>query len=375
MTHAANPQVAPTRLAPEPAVFPSQRLLDLYRVLEFKSRIDGQGRRVQENVSHEHLTRYFRVSRTTVERAVRQLEQLGHLRREHDPAQQIDRGRFASTRTRYVLLLAPRATQVAAIEEGVMPAGSITAGGRLNERKTAGRTDPSHPWQSKTAGRTDPSHSESKPQVAPTRLTSFETGQNHGYESTEGYPGLPVGGTTVREAQPEPAPELWPTDAAGNLLPVRLRALELELLDHDPTPAEVLATLRGGLSEAAVVGVVRHDDPDAHAKLAAIASGSLAWPWQDEATGQCPRCELASHTTGPDDAPWHPFCWAATEPPSAVPSHRQRGRGRAADLAACPVGDFHRALDQLDRDTCSNGDRCGLGRRCRRHTRRVRVEP
>jgi Bifunctional DNA primase/polymerase, N-terminal len=87
-------QVAPCLNAPPPmAAFPSRRLLDIYRMLEWKSQRDRQGRRVQENVSHEHLMRHYRVSRTTVEGELRRLEERDALRRERIPAERQPDGR------------------------------------------------------------------------------------------------------------------------------------------------------------------------------------------------------------------------------------------------------------------------------------------
>jgi len=47
-------------------------------------------------------------------------------------------------------------------------------------------------------------------------------------------------------------------------------------------------------------------------------------------------------------------------------------RGRVVDLERASLADFHRAVDQLDRDTCTDGSPCQPGRSCRRHTWRKR---
>jgi DNA-binding Lrp family transcriptional regulator len=51
------------------------------------------------------------------------------------------------------------------------------------------------------------------------------------------------------------------------------------------------------------------------------------------------------------------------------PATYTTARGRQLDLAG-PLADFHRAVDQLDRDTCMDGG-CAPGHPCRRHTRRA----
>jgi DNA-binding Lrp family transcriptional regulator len=87
------------------------------------------------------------------------------------------------------------------------------------------------------------------------------------------------------------------------------------LLDHDPSAAEVLATLRANFGDVQVL------------------SG---------------------------------------------PTTYRTARGRVIDLAACSVEDLHRAVDQLDRHTCrrANGgtERCTPERPCGRHARRRRAK-
>jgi hypothetical protein len=51
---------------------------------------------------------------------------------------------------------------------------------------------------------------------------------------------------------------------------------------------------------------------------------------------------------------------------------RLRAREKTGYLLDGDLADFHEALDRLDRDTCRGGP-CKPGRRCRRHTRRVRA--
>ena len=49
-------------------------------------------------------------------------------------------------------------------------------------------------------------------------------------------------------------------------------------------------------------------------------------------------------------------------------------RGRELDLEDGLLEDFHRAVDQLDRDTCSpHAGPCQAGHRCLRHSRRNRA--
>jgi DNA-binding transcriptional ArsR family regulator len=88
-------------------------------------------------------------------------------------------------------------------------------------------------------------------------------------------------------------------------------------LNHDPTRAEVLDALAAGLGPVEVLGEWCNDQP----------------PGQP------------TYTTA---------------------------RGRVVDLAGGPLADFHRAVDQLDRDTCLDGG-CRPGRPCRRHRRRRRT--
>ena len=56
------------------------------------------------------------------------------------------------------------------------------------------------------------------------------------------------------------------------------------------------------------------------------------------------------------------------------PATYRTARGRLLDLADGSLEDFHRAVDQLDRDTCSHpAGRCQAGHRCLRHSRRNRA--
>ena len=62
--------------------------------------------------------------------------------------------------------------------------------------------------------------------------------------------------------------------------------------------------------------------------------------------------------------------WRNDQPPDH-PTYRTT-RGRVVDLAGGSLADFHRAVDQLERDTCMDGG-CTPGHPCRRHTRRNRA--
>lgn len=88
----------------------------------------------------------------------------------------------------------------------------------------------------------------------------------------------------------------------------------LQRLEYDPTRGEVLAALEAGLGPVEVMAEWRNDQPPGH----------------------------PTYTTA---------------------------RGRVLDLADGSLADFHRAVDQLDRDTCRDGG-CHPGHPCRRHTRR-----
>lgn len=59
-------------------------------------------------------------------------------------------------------------------------------------------------------------------------------------------------------------------------------------------------------------------------------------------------------------------------PNEPAPVTYTTARGRQLDLAGGSLADFHRAVDQLDRDTCMDGG-CHPGHRCRRHSRRQRT--
>jgi hypothetical protein len=342
--------VAPTGHALPEIVFPTARLREVYRMLDFRSYLDGQGRRVCAGVSHKALMRAFSVSESTVERDLRELEGLGFITAEPSPNSRLPNGRMVRTGPdRYFLRLDTRAVQFATIK-------------RL----------------------TDPSRSQTNMQVAPTRHDHPMTGENQveavtiGKASTTGGVALPLGGGN---SAPEVEPERWPTDEAGNLEPVRLVVPEVDQLDHDPTFTEILGTLRGALGEVVVLGAVRHDDPDAAAKVDTIHRGSAPLPegwswrarWRADPVGACVRCGTEANTAGPDGRPWHALCWGAAgrPPPTATYRAGTRLRPRQLDLTGS-LEDFHRAVDLLDRDTCSDISPCRPGAPCRRHTRRRR---
>jgi len=106
---------------------------------------------------------------------------------------------------------------------------------------------------------------------------------------------------TVRGVAPEP-------------VEITVDPPESAMLGHDPSPAEVLATL------TAVFGPVQVE----------------RWP------------------EGLEPSP---------------PTYRT-ARGRMIDPEHASLEDFRRAVDQLDRDTCAEGERCDPENRCRRHTPR-----
>ena len=74
-----------------------------------------------------------------------------------------------------------------------------------------------------------------------------------------------------------------------------------------PDRKRVLATLWGALGEVVVRGAVRHNDPDAAAKLEGIHAGSApppgGWKWQArwrvDPVGACVRCGQPANTEGP----------------------------------------------------------------------------
>jgi hypothetical protein len=90
-----------------------------------------------------------------------------------------------------------------------------------------------------------------------------------------------------------------------------------------------------------VRGAVRHDDPDAAAKLETIHAGSARLPegwswrarWRADLMGACVRCGTEANTEGPDGRPWHPFCWGAAGTPPATPTYRAGTRLRPRHLA------------------------------------------
>ena len=352
------PQVAPTGHSLPEIVFPTARLREVYRMLDFRSYLDGQGRRVCAGVSNKALMRAFSVSEKTVRRNLHELEGLGFITCEPSPNSRLQGGEIVRTGpNRYVLRLDTRAVQFATIN-------------RLTDR----------------------SRSQTNIQVAPTGHDHPMTGVNQVKAVTTGTTVggegslQPVGGgVAAAEVEPEPAParEPWPTDEAGNHLPVRLHVPEAGQLDHGPTTTEILTTLRSGLGEARLLGAVRHDDPDAAAKLATIHAASVPLPdgwswrtrWHAEPVGPCVRCAEPANTTGPDGRPWHADCWSAAGTPAPRPTYQAgaRLRPRVLDLAGT-LGDFHAAVDRLDRDSCLDGP-CRPGQPCRRHTRRQRAEP
>jgi Bifunctional DNA primase/polymerase, N-terminal len=341
------PQVAPSHHTLPPVVFPTARLRELYRVMDFRSYLE-QGRRICAGVSHAALARFCGVSVPTVERELRTLEGLGFITREQSPNHRLPGGEIVRTGpNRYVLHLDSKAVQIATIER-------VTG-----------------PSRSQKNMQVRPSHQEGAV-MAVNQVEALHLGTT---VSREGWK-PPVDGGTA-------APELWPTDELGNYLPVRLHVPEADRLDHDPTAAEVLATIRGGLGEARVLGAVRHDDPATAAKLAAIHAGSAplpdGWSWRErwhaEPAGACVRCGDEANTTGPDSRPWHPLCWSAAGTPPPHPAYRAGTRLRPRVLSlADSLEDFHRAVDHLDRDACLEGP-CRPRQPCRRHTRRQRVEP
>jgi hypothetical protein len=323
------PQVAPWGHTPSatPATFPTARLREIYRTLEFGSFIDARGRRVREGVSHAALARHYSVSEETIKREPRTLERLGYLARERIPARRIPDGRLVGATNRYALLLDPRGVREATIE-------SLTVGSRA----------------------------QSNTDVAPWGHDPSVTPQNHVQPYTSVHPEVgrvshPVDG---RASTPEVEPEPWPTDEAGNLEPIHLRVPETGWLDNDPV-TEILATLRSGLGEVRVLGAVRHDDADTAAELETINAGSAPLPpgwnwrarWRVDPVGACVRCGSEANTPGPDGRPWHALCWGAagTPPPPATYGAATRLQPRHLDLAGS-LEDFHRAVDHLDRDTC-----------------------
>jgi hypothetical protein len=347
------PQVAPSG-HPEPAVFPSRRSLEVYRYLEYRSHHDIQRRRVCEGASYEKLMGAFAVSKKTVQRDLAELIGRGYITPEKAPNhQQADGTWRRGGPNRYLLRLDPAAVRIAIVQES----------------------------QGVSYARTEWSRSQVDVQVPPsghglpmTTENQVEASMHQEASTTEGL--LPPQDGEAATLEP------WPTDDAGNLVPVKLHVPEVDRLDHQPTARVVLDTIRGGLGEVRVLGAVRHDDPDAAAKLEAIQAGSAplpagwSWParWQAEPTGACTRCGGEANTTGPDGRPWHPFCWAAAGKPPRHPAYQTGTRLRPRVLAlAGSLDDFRRAIDRLDRDTCLEGP-CRPGAPCRRHVRRRRAE-
>jgi hypothetical protein len=196
--------------------------------------------------------------------------------------------------------------------------------------------------------------------------------------SRDGGESLPPTRLRARKGSAEPRPDASPTDERGGHTRPAFRTREETRLDHDPTASELLATIRAGLGTTNVLGVLANDDPEREAKLPRLRGGADGLPegwswakrWQAEPVGSCSGCGKPAHASGPDNRPWHAFCWNAPGR-LAAPSYRT-ARGRAIDLGDCSTEHLHVALGQLDRDTCSDLDCCSQdGRqRCRRHTRR-----
>jgi hypothetical protein len=44
------------------------------------------------------------------------------------------------------------------------------------------------------------------------------------------------------------------------------------------------------------------------------------WEWRAVPFGRCLRCQWPANTLGPDEWPWHPFCWGYDEP---VPAYSE----------------------------------------------------
>ena len=116
--------------------------------------------------------------------------------------------------------------------------------------------------------------------------------------------------TIPDDGWPEEPPEAEEAEVAGRLGPVRLVVPERDQLDHDPTAAEVLATITGAFGEVEAVEVRPH------------------------------------------------------------PTYPVARRGKV-NLETCWTTDLHRALEGIDRDTCVNSG-CRPGGPCPRHTRRKR---
>lgn len=67
--------------------------------------------------------------------------------------------------------------------------------------------------------------------------------------------------------------------------------------------------------------------------------------WQDEPAGPCVRCHDPAHTLGPDERPWHAYCWYVPDlPVPSKPTYQGIPLGGS-------VEQFHAALDQLEQDT------------------------
>jgi hypothetical protein len=215
---AVNPQAAPTAHGTaEAVVFPADRLLTLYWLIEYKWFRDPLGRRVQENASHEQLRRHLGVSEATLNRDVLQLERLGFLRREHNPPKRDANGELrAAGPTRYVLLLDPASVRIAASDRATTQSDS----------------------RSRTAA-TDRSLINIKTQVAPTAQHTTVSGEepryplqgpNHGAGGEGGRGGVHAGrgGAGAEIAEPPAAGE--PARKRGGGRPPKERKAAKELV-------------------------------------------------------------------------------------------------------------------------------------------------
>ncbi len=218
---AVNPQAAPTAHGTaEAVVFPADRLLTLYWLIEYKWFRDPLGRRVQENASHEQLRQHLGVSVATLKRDVLRLERLGFLRREHNPPKRDANGELrAAGPTRYVLLLDPASVRVAADDQETTQSDSRSRGAA-----------------------TDRSLINIKAQVAPTAQHTFVSGEepryplqgpNHGAggEGDRGGVHAGRGGAGAEIAEP-PAPAEPRRKHAGGRPPKEREAAVRLLLEE-----------------------------------------------------------------------------------------------------------------------------------------------
>lgn len=70
----------------------------------------------------------------------------------------------------------------------------------------------------------------------------------------------------------------------------------------------------------------------------------------DDPVGSCRRCKTPTHTLGPDDRPWHAYCFYVPDLPGP-PSPTYQGIPLDGS-----VEQLHAALDQLAQDTIPEGD-------------------